>query len=329
MGELEGVPDPDCAAVVEPLKEALPVLEEEAPVVREAVGDGDTVLLPVSVEVLVGAGVPVPVAVGDADGVHVPLCVGVPLLLHEVLAVLDADAPAVTEDVGDTETVLLLLTVELAVGGGVPVDEGVGVTVGVPVLVCEGVAELEREALPLLEGDTPLVRDAVGEDDCVLLPLTVGLAVAAPVPLPVGEAVLVGEEEGVEEPVSEAVMETVPVLEAEAPRVTVAVGLEDTVPLPLSVEEGVKDGVPLPVAVGEPDGVPVPLCDGVAQLLRDWLAVLEGDAPAVTEAVGDEERVLLPLAVVLGVNGGVPVGERVGELEGVPDPVFVAVAELL
>ena len=91
----------------------------------------------------------------------------------------------------------------------------------------------------------------------------------------------------------------VPLLEADAPSVNEGVGLGDTVLLPLSVVDGVAGGVPLHVAVGEPDGVPEPVWEGVAELLNDWLAVFEANAPAVREPVGDADTVLLRLAVVL------------------------------
>ena len=71
--ELEGVPVVVCVAVTDPLKDALPLLEDDAPNVREAVGDIEAVLLAVSVEVGVIAGVPVPVAVGEPDAVPVLL----------------------------------------------------------------------------------------------------------------------------------------------------------------------------------------------------------------------------------------------------------------
>ena len=50
VGELEGVPVGVCVAVMEPLKDALPLLEADAPDVREAVGLCERVELPLMVE---------------------------------------------------------------------------------------------------------------------------------------------------------------------------------------------------------------------------------------------------------------------------------------
>ena len=58
-------------------------------------------------------------------------------------------------------------------------------------------------------------------------------------------------------------------MEAEAPAVTDAVGLADTVLLPLSVEVGVAEGVSLPVGVRALEGVPEVLCVAVAELLSE------------------------------------------------------------
>ena len=71
--ELDGVLDPVCVGVREPLKDALPLLEEDAPLVREAVGDTELVLLEVIVVVGLAEGVPLLVAVGEPDGVPDPL----------------------------------------------------------------------------------------------------------------------------------------------------------------------------------------------------------------------------------------------------------------
>ena len=115
----------------------------------------------------------------------------------------------------------------------------------VPLSVAVG--ELLHELEPVLDDDAPTVTDAVGEIDTVLLPLTVVLDVTFAVPLHVGVPVPEGVAVGVAEPVGEDVMDTVPVLEAEAPTVTELVGLCDSVELPLSVEEGVCAGLPVPV----------------------------------------------------------------------------------
>ena len=85
------------------------------------------------------------------------------------------------------------------------------------------VAELLKELEPVLEAEAPVVTDAVGDTETVLLLLSVVLEVTFPVPQLVGVAVPVGEGVEVAEPVGDAVMEMVPVLETEAPVVTDAV----------------------------------------------------------------------------------------------------------
>ena len=55
------------------------------------------------------------------------------------------------------------------------------------------VSELEGELLPVLDGDAPALREAVGEADSVELPESVleGVMSALPEPLTVGEPVCV------------------------------------------------------------------------------------------------------------------------------------------
>ena len=65
------------------------------------------------------------------------------LLERELLAVLDAESPVEMEAVGDTERVLLPLSVEEGVMEAVPVPEGVGVAVEVGLGVERGVPLLE------------------------------------------------------------------------------------------------------------------------------------------------------------------------------------------
>ena len=65
------------------------------------------------------------------------------LLERELLAVFDAESPVEMEAVGDTERVLLPLSVEEGVMEAVPVPEGVGVAVEVGLGVERGVPLLE------------------------------------------------------------------------------------------------------------------------------------------------------------------------------------------
>ena len=80
----------------------------------------------------------------------------------------------------------------------------------------------------------------------------------------------------------------------------------------------VMDPVPVPLLVAVPVGVPVGVGGGVPLLDSDVLAVFEGEAPAVREAVGVADSVELKDTVVLGEAGGVPVPVDVGLPEGVP-----------
>jgi hypothetical protein len=125
------------------------------------------------VDVVVIEEVPVPVLVGVGEGVGVGESVGVTLLEKEVLEELEGDTPVVKEAVGDKDSVEDALIVEDGVSDGVlvdvPVEEPVGVDEGVTLLV----VLLERDLLPVFDGDTPFVRDAVGDADTVLLGLNV------------------------------------------------------------------------------------------------------------------------------------------------------------
>ena len=77
----------------------------------------------------------------------------------------EADAPELSDAVGEADCVLLLETVEEGVCGGVLVPVGVAELVGVPVAEGEGVEEPLRELEPEFEAEAPTVRDAVGVAD--------------------------------------------------------------------------------------------------------------------------------------------------------------------
>ena len=128
-----------------------------------------------------------PVPVGDCEA----LCEGVAVGLSEMLPVLEADAPALSEPLGDSVVVLLPLSVEVGVTAAVPVEVPVGEMVAVGEAVPLGVPLEDSEVEDVLEGDTPRVRLPVGDWDTVVLALTVLLAVAREVPVgvQVGEPV--------------------------------------------------------------------------------------------------------------------------------------------
>ncbi len=69
----------------------------------------------------------------------------------------------------------------------------------------------------------------------------------------------------------------------------------------------VELGELLPVCVEEGLGVLLGLWLGVTELLSETLPVVEAEAPAVREAVGDADTVLLELCVEEGVTADVPV----------------------
>ena len=152
-----------------------------------------------------------------------PNALAVPLeaALPEAGCVADGEAPLDSEDVA------------------VPVPEPVAERVALPVGVALSDEVPLQLAVPL--GDAP--NDSEGVDDAVSvsLPVAVGDAVAAGA---VHVGVCVGD--------ALALKEVEPVLEADAPEVSEAVGVALMVVLPLTVEEGVGAGVPvpLPVAVG-------------------------------------------------------------------------------
>ena len=77
----------------------------DAPRVRDAVGDDDSVLLLLTVGV--DDGVPIPEPVLEAVGVTVSVALGVALPLREMEPVLDGLIPADRDAVGDSDTVEL------------------------------------------------------------------------------------------------------------------------------------------------------------------------------------------------------------------------------
>ena len=111
----------------------------------------------------------------------------------EVLPVLEGEAPAAKDAVGEALGVLEADTVVLGVDAGVPLGDPVGDPVGVGVGVGAAVALPDCEALPVVLALAPRDSDAVGEalvveeaesvDDGVGEGEDVALAVGEPVPL--------------------------------------------------------------------------------------------------------------------------------------------------
>ena len=64
-------------------------------------------------------------------------------------------------------------------------------------------------------------------------------------------------------------------------------GVKVSVPVGVRDGEGVAVGELLLVAVGEAVRELVPLCEAVTELLCEVLPVIDGEAPAVSEAVGE------------------------------------------
>ena len=220
---------------------------------------------------------------------------------------------------------------EVGVGEALRVEEGVAVpvrvgdTVGVPDRDCDGVADPLGVAVAEMEGDSPAERDDVGEADSVELPLFVELGVSLPVG--VGEGVSVPLTKG--DCVELLLRDALPEVEGDAPRVSDAVPLVIAVELPLRVEESINAAVPVPVCVLEAVGVTVGDADGVAEPLREALAVADDNAPTVSDAVGEAVTVEVSDAVLLGVAAGVGVPVGVGEGESLPVAEGEGVALLL
>ena len=171
----------------------LGVTEGDTPGGRDAVGEADRVLLPLSVEEGVRAGVPVPLAVGLCVPDGVGVAGGVALLDRLVEPVLEALAPLESDAVALVEVVLLALTVLVGVLLLVLVPDVVAVALGVCDAVCEAVTLAVSDTLPEFDALAPLLNDGVGEAEVVELQLSVELDVMLPVP----EEVLVGVPVGV------------------------------------------------------------------------------------------------------------------------------------
>jgi len=145
--------------------------------------------------------------------------------------------------------------------------------------------------LPVHDALAPGLRDEDGEllKEALRLRVLEGVEVPEPLPLcvcvPEGEAVPEEEAELLPVPL------LLPLLDALAPGDKGGVLLALTVLLLLLVVEGVPLPVwlllPVPLVVEEGEIV----TGGVALPLRELLPLLEGEAPAVREAVGEEERV--------------------------------------
>jgi len=184
---------------------------------------------------MVGVGVWVVLGVDVGERVDVGVNVEVGDGVRDVVDVMEGLAPMERDDVGDRVTLEDRKGVVDTVEGGdavaVAVGEGVAVEDGVGLAVTDG----ENELLAVLEGEAPTVKDDVGDNVTVELPLIVllGVTCAVPVPLCVGEEVAVGE--GVELTVTEADNEVLAVLEGEAPTVKEKAEDINIVELPLVV----------------------------------------------------------------------------------------------
>jgi len=152
----------------------LPVLEGEAPLEREAVALTDTVLLALRVEEGVACAVPEPEPVALLVGLTEAVGVTERDADREVLPELLPLAPTDREAAALTDTVLLLVALELGVPDPVPLLLPVWEPVALPV----------PESLPVEEALAPGLNEAVGEEDTELLRLTVLLGEAVAVPLP-------------------------------------------------------------------------------------------------------------------------------------------------
>ena len=124
------------------LREFELVPEGDTPAVSEEVGEAEIVLLPLTVVLGVIDAVAVPDVVPETVGEGLEVPVPVSLLLNELLPVREDEAPEVSEEVGEKESVLLALRVEEGVGPAVLVPDVVALAEGVPLGDCDAVCEL-------------------------------------------------------------------------------------------------------------------------------------------------------------------------------------------
>jgi hypothetical protein len=185
---------------------------------------------------------------------------------------------------------------------------GVGDPVPLPDPVCDGVALLDRDVLPVLDCDAPEVSEAVGEALSVLEAERVeeGVGGGVGVALPLEEPVLLGVADC--EAVALLDSDVLPELDSEDSAV------RDAVDEALIVVFGEGEGVPLLVTVAAADGVAV---RGAMLLAGD----AERGAAALLEEllrVSVEEGELLPEAVGRGVVAALalPVPGALAVLEG-------------
>ena len=112
--------------------------------------------------------------------------------------------------------------------------------------------------------------------------------------------------------------EALPVAEGEAPREREEVGDCEVVVLSLTVLLGVTVAVPVPLPVCVMVELAVGVCAAEGEPLREMLALVEGDAPGVRDAVAEDDTVEEALCVEEGVDAPVPLLVAVGGLDGVP-----------
>ena len=330
------------------VREPLPVAERE----RELLAVGGTLL---------AAGVRVPVPLTESVGTAVILRDGetLPLMLE---LVEDAGVEAVVEELGgarlgDTAAVLapLLLLVLLPVVLGlyiyIPLVEGrgLGTTLAVPIPLPdstddgEGVAEGLLVALrlglwgPVREGVGLLVATDEDKDDAVPALLVATDADAAALTLPVAEQDGVEAEEAEDDAVADdGDARAAPLILGVELLVLLVAGVELLVLLVAGVEE---EEAAVPTGLAREDGVSgvdvdaaaVALTlntlvdEAVATLLSALLLVAVPETAAEAPAGGDTLGEAVLADVPEDEAAAVPLGERVGAAEGVPEPVLTAV----
>ena len=354
---------PETGALITELFELLGVIDGEAPlesddvgdavIVEEVVGEPDIDDVDVDSAVAVALALIVELGVPVAEGVDDAVTLDEGEGVAGALALLLGLAPDERDDVGDAVRV----EVSDCVDDGDTDDVGVGVIVEVGDVEDVGVGALEVEGSPLAEaltdglgvslgvreGLAPFERGGVVEavllavrvadDELLTVLLLVRLGVSEVEGLEDGVCVPVGDPVVLVEAVRLEESDTLGVMEAEAPTVTDAVGVREFDAASVSVLEGVANADP----EGVGDGLPVPETVGVIlDVIEDeseMVPELEGLAPLVRLAVGDLDCVLERLCVELAVEDDVGVPEVVLEpepvCEGVTGEVDEAVSETL
>ncbi len=321
VGELDSEPVADALGVSLAVREALAPRDSDGVIdgVALAVADGDTDGI---TEALDDAdAVPDPVVdgvgVGDDDGVTLPLTLAVALGESEILPVMEAEAPLLTELVGVDESDAAVVPLGDGVNGGVHVAEGVWVTLPVEDALVVEDTEAEPVSEPVAEELAPAVSDEVGLRviDFERLGIVEGdeEGVADGVAVGQGDAVPVAVR--LLERLAESVCEGV--AEGLWPKESVFVAVPDRDALSVAELDGEDEGVDVDVCVDEPEGVPDDVTDEVALPVNVTVDVADGVLVGDGVLLADAPRDSVVVGVLVCEEERLGVDERLSHLVGV------------